>query len=179
MKRVISIVLVALVMLTQLNARDLLMVDTSGSVESNAKELKNIVRKYLRTSKNVLAFNSKPYFVQSENELSFGGSTALSLALKKVQPLGIDFLIVLTDGSPDNPEKSIAMARKLRDSGVTICGVYVSDSLEVPKTFELIADKTFAVNQFNDAVTNCTDIRQDLMGTEAISKSVDADKYAF
>ena len=180
MKRVISIVMVMLLMLTQLNAKDLLVVDTSMSVKSKAQEVKNIVHKYLKGSdKNVLAFSSDPYFIKSEDELVFRGSTALSLALKKIQPLGIDYLIIVTDGSPDNPEEAIVMANKLKDSGVTICGVYVSDTLEVPEAFEKITDKTFAVNQFNQAIAHCTDIRQDLIGTEAIHKSVDADKYVF
>lgn len=179
MKKIINITLVILVLLTHVSAKDLLLVDTSGSVQSRKEDVKTIVHKYLKKYDNVLAFASKPYFVKSEDDLSFGGGTALSLALKKVQPLGIDFLVIVTDGIPDEPEEAIKIAKELRSSGVTICGVYVSENLDVPATFEMIADKTFAVTQFNQAISHCTNIRDDLMGIEAIHKSVDADKYIF
>ncbi len=179
MRRVIKYIAIVLSLLMQLEAKDMLLVDTSGSVESNAQEVKDMVHKYLRTNKNVLAFASKPYFVKDEDDLVFGGGTALSLAFAKVESLGVDFLIVVTDGIADNSAKAVAMAKKLKNSGVTICGVYVSESLEIPEEFSKIADKTFAVNQFNKAVKHCTDIREDLMGREATHKTVDADKYLF
>jgi len=179
MRRVIKCTVLVLSVLMQLQAKDMLLVDTSGSVEPSAQEVKNMVHKYLRTNKNVLAFASKPYFVQEEGDLVFGGGTALSLAFEKVKSMGVDFLIVVTDGMADNPAKAIAMAKKLKNNGVTICGVYVSENLEIPEEFAKIADKTFAVNQFNQAVKHCTDIREDLMGKEATHKTVDADKYLF
>ena len=179
MKKIINITLAVLVLWTHLSAKDLLMVDTSGSVKSSKEEVKSIVHRYLKQHDNVLAFASKPYFVKSEDDLSFGGGTELSLALKKIQPLGIDFLVIVTDGIPNEPEEAIKIAKELKNSGVTICGIYVSDSLDVPQTFEMIADRTFAVTQFNQAITHCTNIREDLMGIEAIHKSVNADKYVF
>ena len=179
MKKIIKNMIVVLSILTQLQAKDMLLVDVSGSVKPHAKEVKSMVHKYLKTHTNVLAFASRPYFVKSEDDLEFGGGTALSLALEKVKNLEVDFLIVVTDGIADEPEKAITVAKTLKSEGIVICGVYVSDSLEVPETFEKIADRTFAVNQFNQAVTHCTNIREDLMGLEATHKSIDADKYLF
>lgn len=179
MKKIIRILLLTLLVWTHLNAKEMLIIDVSGSIEPHAKEVKQMVHQYLENHTMVLAFASKPYFIKNEDELSFEGSTALSLALEKVQSLRMDFITIVTDGSPDNVEKSTAMAKKLKDRGTKICAVYVGEGLKVPKVFSVIADKTFAINQFKLAVSRCTEAREQLIGIEAMHKSVNIDKFVF
>jgi nucleoside-triphosphatase THEP1 len=180
MKTIIKIFVTLLLMISATNARELLMIDTSGSVSGNAKEVKEIVRKYLKTSGEVLAFASSPYFVKNENELTFGGGTALSLALKKVQSLGVNYLTIVTDGEANNENESIRIANELKRQGVKICGVYVSNGSAIPKSFKLIADRTYGVSQINKALDVCNDsVKQELIGREAVHKSIQADKYVF
>ena len=180
MRRLRSILIVVAVLGVSLSAKDLLIVDTSGSVTSHAQEVTEMVRSYLKTHQNVLAFSSKPYFVKSEKDLQFGGSTALSLALDEIEPIGRNFYItIVTDGEPDNNLEAIKAAHKLRKSGVKICAVYVSNNHNVPEVLNAIADKTFSVNQFSKAIYECSAIKDELIGVEAVHKHVDINKYQF
>ena len=161
-------------------AKELLLVDTSGSVASHTTEVTQMVRNYLKTHRNVLAFSSKPYFVKSEKDLEFGGSTALSLALDEIEPIGSNFYItIVTDGEPDNSTKTIKSAQRLKKLGVKICAVYVNNNFNVPDVLSAIADKTFSVNQFSKAIHECSAIKDELIGVEAVHKHVDINKYQF
>ena len=161
-------------------ANNLLVVDTSGSLLGHEKEVQEIVKKYLKKSGKVLAFNSSPYFIKKAEELNFTGGTALSLALEKVKSENVDFLTIITDGLPNNEAKSIEVANELKQQGIKICGVFVSNDSKVPNTFELIADKTFVIKDINKALELCNDsVKNNLLGLEAIHKSVLADKYVF
>ncbi len=161
-------------------ANDILIVDTSGSLSGHQTEVKKIVQKYLKTSGKVLAFNSVPYFIKSESELNFTGSTALSRALEEVKSEDVDFLIIVTDGLPDNETKSIKVANELKQRGVKICGVFVSNTSTVSNTFNLIANKTFMVSDVNKALELCNEsVKLELIWEGAIHKSVKADRYVF
>lgn len=162
-------------------ANNLLIVDTSGSLSGHEKEVKTIVQKYLKKSGKVLAFSDSPYFIKNEDELNFRGGTALSLALRKVKSENVDFLTIVTDGMPNNEQASIQIASELKQQGIKICGVYVnSNDSKVPNTFNLIADKTFVIKDINKALELCNDsVRNELLGLEAVHKSVEANKYVF
>ncbi|WP_428739382.1 hypothetical protein [Sulfurimonas sp.] len=160
-------------------ADDMLIVDTSGSLANKQKEVRAVVNQYLKKSIKVLAFNSSPYFVKHERELNFNGDTALSLALNKVQTENINFLTIVTDGLPNDEEESIKVANRLKQQGVKICAVFISDNSEIPKTFNLIADRSFIISDVNKALDTCSDSVKQELGYQAIQKTVELDKYTF
>lgn len=178
--KLIKIALILFISISTSMAKDLLIVDTSGSLSANEKEVRSVTHKYLQTNQDVLAFADQPYFIKDESELEFGGGTALSLALERVKTLDVDYLTIISDGVPNNEEEAIRIAKTLKDTGIKICGIYISDTLTVPDTFKIIADRTFAINEIHKALEYCDDsVREELLGTQAQHKVVDGDKYVF
>jgi len=179
MNKIINILLLLLVVHSTVAAKDLLLVDVSGSTKSKAQEVRIVVQKYIETGGKVLAFSDNVFEIKHADDLIFNGNTNLSLALEKVKSLNIDYLTIVSDGLPMDEDKSIKIAKELKNSAVTICGIFISDSLVVPTTFKIIANQTYAFSEYSKAIAHCADMKFELMGKQAKQKSVDINKYTF
>lgn len=182
MKKILKIVM-ALCLTINLNGEDLLLVDTSGSLEgySTENKIKQVVRSYLDTSNTVLAFNDDVYMVKSQDDLDFRGGTKLSDALIKVASMDVEYLILLTDGEPNSKTDTLLAFKKLQTNNVKVCSVYISnDSKNVPEVLKQISDQIFVTSQIDQVFELCnSSVRDELIGKTAVIKQVDVNKYVF
>lgn len=181
MKRTPKILLVAYLATSILFAKDVFLVDTSGSLnkEDTRKEIKKLVKKYLESSNDVIAFSNKTYSVFHENDLKFKGGTELSKALAKAT--SYSFVILLTDGVPDSIALTIKEAKNLKSNGTKICSVFISSNkTAVPNVLKTISDKVFSTNQIEKVLELCNSrVKEKLIGSTALKIQIDEHKYDF
>ena len=167
---VISILLSSLVF-----ADDILLLDTSGSLSTPQvqKEITDIARIHIDLGKDVLGFSDNVYPIDSLQDVKFGGNTNLSAGLKEAYASNYDYVVLVTDGEPNSNEKTIQEAKLLKESGVKICSVFISDQSRVPLVLAKISDEIFFTSDIKESLKLCNaDVRERLLSSGCDKRTV-------
>ena len=182
MLKINRIIVVTLILLSSLYAKDdVLLLDTSGSM-SNTKvvsTVKKLTQEYLDKGKSIVAFNDTAYTVHSVDDLNFDGGTAMSKALKSVNTKQYRFVVIITDGEADNSEATIHEAKLLHEQNIKICSVYLSaSSASIPDVLFNISDQVFQSSNIKAAFQMCSgEVRKKLLGIGAVKKTVNPSRF--
>lgn len=183
LQKIIKILIALLMIMNISSAKDLLLVDTSGSMNNfkTKESVVQIVDSYLGIREKVLGFNDTVYEVKETKDLKFNGGTNLAKAFNYIYSLDIDYVVLITDGIPSNKLKALRASKKLKEKGVKVCGVYVSkEDTTIPKILEKISDQLFVTSNLNQIFTLCSNsVKNRLLGKTAVKKSVNINKYDF
>jgi len=183
MKTIAKTIIIICLTTSFINAGDLLLIDSSGSMDRRSikKPIKEMVKSYLNTSNEVLAFNDDVYTVKDKNDLVFKGGTALSKALEHIYSLDIGYVVLVTDGIPDSETKTLLASKKLREKDVKICSVYLTNSSgSTPTVLEQISNQLFSTNEIDQVFKLCTSaVKKKLISGLAVQKRVDTHKFDF
>lgn len=183
MKIIVKTIIIICLITSFVNASDLLLIDTSGSMDQSSikKPIKEMVKSYLKTSNEVFAFNDDVYKVDNENQLEFNGGTVLSNALEHIYSLDIGYVVLVTDGIPDNENKTLSASKKLKEKDVKICSVYLTNSSgSAPSVLEEISDQLFTTNEIDQVFKLCTSaVKKKLISGLAVQKRVDTHRFDF
>ena len=177
-----KILIIAIYLTTNLlNAKDLLLVDFSVSLDTynTKKQIKSVVKRYLRTSNDILAFNDKVFPILNSENLKFGGGTALSKGLSRAT--NYSYIILLTDGIPNDEKATVKEAERLKKQGSKICSVYITNKKKsIPNVLKTISDKVFATREIKQVFELCNSrIKKELIGKTALKIQINPNKYDF
>ncbi len=144
-------------------AGDLLLLDTSGSLSTPAvqSEIKDIAQHNLDKNQDVLGFSDNVYAVNTVEDVVFGGGTNLSAALSQANALNYDYVVLVTDGEPNNEMKTLHEANLLKENGVKICSVFISVDNRVPLVLAKISDEIFYTQDIKESLNLCSNAVRD------------------
>lgn len=175
----LSVLLVATTLFA--NNDSVFLVDTSGSMSKKVIRTKvaKVVDTYLKNDVAVIGFNSVAYDVFNVKDLKFKGNTLLGKALKKSIHHSISYIVIMTDGNPSDKEETLNNAKVLKEQGVKICSIYISENKnKAPKILTDISDAIFVTNDIGKIKKLCgNETRNRLLGKEAVYKVFDETKY--
>lgn len=138
---------------------DILLLDTSGSLSTQKvqSEVISVASTYISEKKDVLGFSDEIYPINKIKDIQFSGSTNLSAALKEAGEANYDYIVLVTDGEPNSEQNTIVEAMKLKDKGIKICSVFVSDSNRIPLVLAKISDEIFYTKDILSSLNLCND----------------------
>ena len=157
MKKLAFIPLVAVATLMANNIE--VLVDTSGSMKGREQEVKETIKDIAKRKSDIgiTLFNDNTKRVNSTNitNLTMNGGTNLSGALLEVEksynPKGI---IVITDGRPNDANKTKQIMQKLRQKNIVICSAYIGKGT-IPIILRDNSDVAFTIKNINDSINKC------------------------
>ncbi len=157
-----------------------MVVDSSLSMAGNEDKIQIAIKKALQKNVNAIGFGSYVYPIKKAKDYHLNGSTALSLALEHIDKNFPEtkFVILTSDGIPNDIKATKIAAKRLKQKNIKICSTFIGSG-KIPKILEDISDITF-VSNVDSAIAKCSNkrVKQKLMGA-AIIKKVDINEFAF
>lgn len=134
------------------------LVDTSGSMKGREKEVIEAIE-YIKNKKSdigITLFNNNTKRVNLNNitNLKMNGGTNLSGALVEVEKNNPKGIIVITDGKPNDVNKTKQIMQKLRQKNIVICSAYIGQGI-IPNILKQNSDAAFTIKNINDSINKC------------------------
>lgn len=157
-----------------------MVLDSSGSMKGNEKQMKVSIKKALQKNVNAIGFGSYVYTIKNENDYHLNGSTGLSLTLDHIDKNfpHTKYIIIASGGAPNDSMAVKKISDKIKKKGIKICSSYIGGG-QIPSILKDISDITF-ISNVNLAIDKCSSkrVKQKLMGT-AVVKKVDINAFSF
>lgn len=156
MKKLAFIPLIAVATLMANNIE--VLVDTSGSMKGREKEVIEVIKniKNKKSDIGITLFNNVTKRVNSNNITNFimSGGTNLSGALIEVEKYNPKGIIVITDGRPNDANKTKQIMQELRQKNIVICSTYIGKGT-IPTILRDNSDVAFTIKNINDSINKC------------------------
>jgi len=136
-----------------------LLVDLSGSMSNRESEIKILVSQYINQKIQIFGFNDKVFELKKISDVYIDGSTNLAKALNKVN--NSKYVILATDGKPDDELAVKNISSQLKQKGVKICSIFLSErNSVVPNILNEISDEIFNSQSLNSAHQLCVKTKE-------------------
>jgi len=137
-----------------------LLIDTSGSMKSKVAEVKKFAKMVLDKQKNAKLYYFNDNFGEIErgkiDTLKADGGTNLTQAFDRLSSMKErpKAIVLMTDGSPNDPNKAYQKAMKLKKEGVVICSAYIGNGNK-PKVLKDISDVSIISDSLKASLDSC------------------------
>lgn len=157
----------------------IVLMDLSASMFRNEKAVKKLVKDYLKQNIPLIGFNDTAFEIKKEHEVVMGSNTNLTSALKYTNHYkNINYLLIATDGIPNNEDTVRKEISNLKQQGVKICSIYLSkNNSQPPQVIQDISDKVFTSNSLYSAHNMCKKIQKKWVAEMA--KKINNDETKF
>jgi hypothetical protein len=157
-----------------------IVADSSGSMKGNEKNMQVAIKKALQKDINVIGFGSYIYTIRNEKDYHLNGTTNLSLALEDIDKNypNTRYVIIASDGIPDDINAVKKISDKLKGKGIKFCSSFIGIG-QVPAILKEISDITF-ISNVDLAIAKCSNkrVKRKLIGS-AVRKKIDINAFAF
>jgi len=161
----------------------LLVLDSSHSMSGNEMHMKKTIRDNLKNGVEIVGFGSYWYNINKADDYHLNGSTALGKILKAVNDdknSNFEYVILTTDGYPDDVELVKKQARILKDSGSKICSTFIAPpNTPIPQILKDISSAVFLSDAKNPVAKCQGSMQRQILGHTAIQKTIDVNQFAF
>jgi len=182
LKQIIGISLAGTITLSA-STSTLLVLDSSGSMSGNESYMKATISKNLKKGIDIAGFGSSWYNINKPDDYHINGSTALGKVLKAINDdknANFNYIIISTDGHPDNVDLVREQAKILKDSGSKICSTYIAPiNTPIPQILHDISSAVF-LSDVENSVSKCQgEMQEQILGHTATQKTIDVNQFAF
>jgi len=173
----------ALVNSISVSASTLLILDSSGSMDGNEQYMKSTIEKNLNNDTDIVGFGSKWYNINKASDYHIDGSTALGdilMVLNNGKNQNYEYIIIATDGLPNNPELVKQQAKILQNNGSKICSTFIAPKgTQIPAILMDISSEVF-LTDVTDPISKCQGaVKEKILGHTAVKKHIDVNQFAF
>ena len=174
---------ISLAACVSISASTLLILDSSGSMAGNESYMKNTVSKNINDDTDIVGFGSTWYNIKKPDDYHINGTTALGDVLEVLNNgnnTKFDYIIIASDGVPDNEAQVRTQAKLLKDSGSKICSTYIAPkNSQIPEILKDISSAVF-LTDVTDPISKCQGaVKEKILGHTAVVKHIDINQFAF
>jgi len=176
MKTVLKMVFTSFLVLGSLWGTELVLLDTSGSMNGERGEkAKQMVQKLLDKNIRVLGYNNKLTEIKSLSDIEYTSGSDLGKALEYVylSERDVTYLNIITDGDVGDAYKTLKFGTYLKNNDVAICSVSVD--ADIPTQLKEISKKALTTTDILTARKMCQGIRKKALNE--IVQDIDENQY--
>lgn len=161
-----KVMIIILLLEAVLFARTALMIDVSSSMDTNGnkEKIEQVIKKYRSSHEHdVYTFSNSVTKVDSSYNITFGGGTSISNAIKHISlQKDITLMFLLTDGQPSSKQATLNAFDESKKR-LKICTIFLSNNSTIPQVLDDISSKVFSVYQIDQAFENCERVKYKML----------------
>lgn len=177
MKTVLKIVFTSFLVLSSLWGTELVLLDTSGSMNGERGEkAKQMVQQLLDKNIRVLGYSNNLKEIKSVSDIEYNYGSDLGQALEYVysSEKDVTYLNIITDGDVGDAYKTLKFGTYLKNNGVAICSVSV-DTTTIPVQIQQVSKKSLVTTDIMKARELCKGVRKKALNE--IVQDIDENQY--